>query len=79
MGWWEAQQGGDICILEWIHIVVQQKLTQHCKPIILQLKKITEKVVQVVQRTIYAFTQIPQLTVCHICITILSLHKIHMF
>ena len=34
----EVQEGGDICI----HIagshVVQQKLTQHCKAVILQLK-----------------------------------------
>ena len=38
----EVQEGGDmgiyVCI--WlIHFVVQQKLTQHCKTIILQLKK----------------------------------------
>ena len=33
----EAQEDGDICIPMLIHIV-QQKLTQHCKAIILQLK-----------------------------------------
>jgi len=34
-----AQEGGDIYIyLELIHAVVQQKLTQHCKAIIFQLK-----------------------------------------
>ena len=42
MGWGgvvgkEAQEGGDICIVLLIHIV-QQKLTQHCKAIILQFK-----------------------------------------
>jgi len=28
--------------LQLIHVVVQQKLSPHCKPIILQLKKINE-------------------------------------
>ena len=35
----EAQEGGDMEIyvyIELIHFVVQQKLTQHCKAIILQ-------------------------------------------
>ena len=35
----EAQEGGDmgmhVCILQ-IHLVVQEKLTQHCEAIILQ-------------------------------------------
>ena len=36
----EVQKGGDIHIYIWlIHFVVQQKLIQHCKVIILQLKK----------------------------------------
>ena len=36
----EAHEGGDIYIyLRLIHIVVQQELTQHCKVVILQLKK----------------------------------------
>ena len=35
----EVQKGGDICIYLWlIHVDVQQKLTQYCKVIILQLK-----------------------------------------
>ena len=34
----EAQEDGDICTPVLIHIVVQQKLTQHCKAILLQLK-----------------------------------------
>ena len=37
-GGMETQEGGDICILKLIHVVVQQKPTQHCKAIILQLK-----------------------------------------
>ena len=35
----EAQEGGDMEIyvfIELIHFVIQQKLTQHCKAIILQ-------------------------------------------
>ena len=35
----EAQEGGDIWIHKMIHFVIQQKLTQHCKAMILQLKK----------------------------------------
>ena len=35
----KAQEGGDICILQLIHIVVQQKPAQHCKAITLELKK----------------------------------------
>ena len=38
----EAQEGGDICIVLLIHIV-QQKLTQHCKAIILQFKMYFKK------------------------------------
>ena len=34
----EAQEGGVDIYMELIHVVVQQKLTQHCKAIILQLK-----------------------------------------
>ena len=37
----EVQEGQDICThvhIEGVHTVVQQKLTQHCKAIILQLK-----------------------------------------
>ena len=35
----EVLEGGDIYIHIWlIHIVVQQKVKQHCKAIILQLK-----------------------------------------
>ena len=33
----EAQEGGVDIYMELIHVVVQQKLTQHCKAIILQL------------------------------------------
>ena len=36
---WEAQEGEDMgtCVCIWlIHFVVQQKLTHHCKAIILQ-------------------------------------------
>ena len=37
---WEGDSRGGICVcLQLIHIVVQQKLTQHFKAIILQLKK----------------------------------------
>ena len=32
----EAQEGEDMGIYVYIHFVVQQKLTQHCKAIILQ-------------------------------------------
>ena len=38
----ETQEGGDMGIYVYIsltHFLVQQKLTQHCKAIILQLKK----------------------------------------
>ena len=35
----EAQEGGDICIFMLICVVVWQNPTQHCKAIILQLKK----------------------------------------
>ena len=41
----EMQEGGDMGIyvyIELIHFVVQQKLTHHCKEIILQLKKKSE-------------------------------------
>ena len=35
----EIEEGG-ICVYSWlIHTVVQQKVTQHCQAIILQLKK----------------------------------------
>ena len=34
----EFQEGGDICIVWLIQIVVQKKPIQHCKTIILQLK-----------------------------------------
>ena len=34
----ETQEGGDVCL--WLIHVVPQKLTQHCKIIILQFKKI---------------------------------------
>ena len=39
----EAQEGGDICVPKLIPVSVQQKLTQHCKAITLQLKKIKKK------------------------------------
>ena len=41
-GWeWEGvREGGIYVYLQLIHAVVQQNLTQHCKAIILQLKKI---------------------------------------
>ena len=35
----EVQKGGDTCIHIADHFIVQQKLTQHCEAIILQLKK----------------------------------------
>ena len=35
----EAQKGVDMCILTADLVVVQKKLTQHCKAIILQLRK----------------------------------------
>ena len=41
-GWQEVQEGEDICILM-IHVAVWQKPTQHCKPIILQLKNKLKK------------------------------------
>ena len=31
----EAHEGGDMCTVQLIDIVVQEKLTQHCKEIIL--------------------------------------------
>ena len=34
----EAQEGGNICTIQLIYAVAQQKPTQHCKAIILQLK-----------------------------------------
>ena len=37
------QKRGDISILQLIHFGVQQKLTQHCKATILQLKKFKKK------------------------------------
>ena len=39
MGGREAQEGGDICTHRAIHIVVQQKVTQHCKAIVFKKKK----------------------------------------
>jgi len=41
---WDGKLGrrlkrGEICVIWLIHVVVQQKLTQHCKAIIFQLKK----------------------------------------
>ena len=39
----EVQEGGDIVYLWLIHIDVWQKPTQHCKAIILQLKKRIKK------------------------------------
>ena len=38
-GGWEAQEGGDMCILWLTHVVVWQKSTQHYKAIILQITK----------------------------------------
>ena len=38
-GGWETQKGGDVCIHTADSFMVQQKLTQHCKAITLQLKK----------------------------------------
>ena len=35
----EVQEGGDICIHELIHFIVQKKLTQHCKAIMYIFKK----------------------------------------
>ena len=35
----EVQEGGDICILMAVSHIVQQKPTQHCKAIILHVKK----------------------------------------
>ena len=32
-------EGGDVCIYTAVHFVGQQKLTQHCKAVILQFKK----------------------------------------
>ena len=39
----EAQEGGDICIFMVDSCFVHHKLAQHCKPIILQLKKKKER------------------------------------
>ena len=44
----KVQEGGDICICicdktQLIHTGAQQKLTQHCKTITLQFKKIRER------------------------------------
>ena len=42
----EAQEGGDMGIyvyIELIHFVVEQKLTQHCKAIILQKRHFLRK------------------------------------
>ena len=43
MGWGEAQEGADICILIADSHYLQHKLTQPCKAIILQLKNKLEK------------------------------------
>ena len=40
MGWKELKRDGIYVCVKLIHFVVQQKLTHHCKAIILQLKKI---------------------------------------
>ena len=42
----KAQEGGDIYIYIYIYVIVQQKPTQHCKAIILQLKKKKEPELQ---------------------------------
>ena len=40
MGWWEGGSRGGVYIhIGLIHLLVQQNLSQHCKAIILQLKK----------------------------------------
>ena len=42
----EAQEGGDMVVyayIQLIHFVVQQKLTQHCKAMILQKRCIKKK------------------------------------
>ena len=39
----EGKEGGYAGNTETIHFVVQQKLTQHCKAVILQVKKKKEK------------------------------------
>lgn len=52
----EVQGGGDICIYTYmllfvsIAVVVQQKLTQRCKAIILQLKKSKDKDIRTVPK-----------------------------
>ena len=40
VGWKEAQEGQGICVCKADSLFLQQKLTLHCKAIILQLKKI---------------------------------------
>ena len=34
----KVQEGGNVCIHTAVHFVEQQKLTQHCKAVILQFK-----------------------------------------
>ena len=40
---WRLKKEGSYAYTELIHAVVQQKLTQHCKAIVLQFKKQTNK------------------------------------
>ena len=40
---WRLKRKGTYAYTELIHAVVQQKLTQHCKAIILQFKKKKER------------------------------------
>ena len=35
----EAQEGGDICVVTAIYVVVQQEVTQHCKAVCSNLIK----------------------------------------
>ena len=56
----EIHEGGDICT-QLIHFVVQQKRTQHCKAIILQLKKNSASV-----NLIWQFNHGYHWTVCYL-------------
>ena len=62
----EAQEGGDMGIyvyIQLIHFVIQQKLTQHCKAIILQKRlKQKNKTKQKTPNTLRAKTTQQQIT-----------------
>ena len=53
---WEAQEEGDICIrIADTHCCTVEKLTQHCKSVLLQLKKNKKSIVKLRMKELFIF------------------------